>query len=134
MSDTDSIFGECVYRYTRAEAIDDGVLVDVSTTAREAGFRWPVAITSAVWEMVKPSKEVAHHFGCDIDGRLWDLLWMAFVAIKSAKNGTILHFRVIMPQTKFQSSSSSAIQTFKLHSGPDDDGRGCITIMLPDED
>lgn len=30
-----------VHAYTRAEAIEDGVLVDVSETAREAGFRVP---------------------------------------------------------------------------------------------
>ena len=35
--------------YTRAQAIEDGILVDVSETAREAGFRIPVAITRTVW-------------------------------------------------------------------------------------
>jgi Family of unknown function (DUF6573) len=38
-----------VHRYTRAQAIEDGVLIDVSATAREAGIRYPVALTSAVW-------------------------------------------------------------------------------------
>ena len=31
--------------YTRAEAIEDGVLVDVSKVAREAGIKYPVAVT-----------------------------------------------------------------------------------------
>jgi hypothetical protein len=35
--------------YTRAQAIADGELVDVSTIAREAGFRFPTAITRALW-------------------------------------------------------------------------------------
>jgi hypothetical protein len=36
-------------RYTRADALRDGVLLDVSTTAREAGFKYPVALTAAAW-------------------------------------------------------------------------------------
>ena len=38
-----------VHRYTRAQAIADGSLVDVSDTAREAGLRLPTALTRAVW-------------------------------------------------------------------------------------
>ncbi len=32
------VFGPVVSSYSRAQAIDDGVLVDVTSTAREAGF------------------------------------------------------------------------------------------------
>jgi len=32
------IFGDVIYAYPRAQAIEDGVLVDVSETARKAGF------------------------------------------------------------------------------------------------
>jgi hypothetical protein len=42
--------GDLIHRYTRAEAIADGVLVDVTATAREAGIRWPVVRTWTVWE------------------------------------------------------------------------------------
>ena len=38
------------YSATRGlEALEDGVLVDVTKTAKEAGFRIPVAITRATW-------------------------------------------------------------------------------------
>jgi hypothetical protein len=33
---------QLIYSYTRAQAIADGVLVDVSELAREAGFRFPL--------------------------------------------------------------------------------------------
>ncbi len=36
-----------IFAYTRADALTDGELVDVSTTAREAGLIFPVAITRA---------------------------------------------------------------------------------------
>ncbi len=38
-------FGATVIAYTRAMAIEDGVLVDVSEYARYAGFRLPVAVS-----------------------------------------------------------------------------------------
>jgi hypothetical protein len=44
--------GRCpsrIHRYTRAEALRDGVLIDVSQAAREAGIRYPVPLTAAPW-------------------------------------------------------------------------------------
>ena len=38
-------FDPVIFTFTRNQAIDDGVLVDGTQTAREAGFRIPVAIT-----------------------------------------------------------------------------------------
>ena len=36
--------------YTRREMIDNGDLIDVSETAREAGIRYPTALTAAAWQ------------------------------------------------------------------------------------
>ena len=41
---TESIFGDVISTYTRAQALEDGVLIDPGTMAAEAGFKWPVAI------------------------------------------------------------------------------------------
>jgi hypothetical protein len=38
---------DIVHRYSRADAIRDGVLIDVSHAAREAGFQYPVTLTRA---------------------------------------------------------------------------------------
>jgi hypothetical protein len=40
--ENDSIFGEVIYAYTRAQAIADGGQVEVSKVATEAGIRFPV--------------------------------------------------------------------------------------------
>lgn len=37
---------ELIHVYTREQAVSDGVLIDVTIPAREAGFRFPVAVTS----------------------------------------------------------------------------------------
>ncbi len=56
-----AIFGKPVYSYTRAQAIADGVMVDNSSLAKEAGFTAPVAMTRTVWDCyveVPPSKRL----------------------------------------------------------------------------
>jgi len=45
---TDDVFGEVICSYIRAHAIEDGMLVDVSALAKEAGFRYPMAVTARV--------------------------------------------------------------------------------------
>jgi hypothetical protein len=41
---------DLIHSYSRARALADGALVDVSAVAREASIRFPVALTRAVWE------------------------------------------------------------------------------------
>ena len=36
------MFDGVIYSYSRAQAIAEGVLVDVTEIAKEAGFKWPV--------------------------------------------------------------------------------------------
>jgi hypothetical protein len=40
---------DLIHRYSRADALRGGVLIDVSATAREAGIRWPAVLTQAAW-------------------------------------------------------------------------------------
>src|SRR5258708_1748505 len=44
------IFGPVIYSYTRAQAVADGLQVEVTKTAAEAGIRFPVFITRAVFD------------------------------------------------------------------------------------
>ena len=70
-----AFFGEPIHRYTRAQAIADGALIDVSEVAREAGITRPVALTRAVWDRyVRVPQGV---IGQDEAGRLWDICWSA---------------------------------------------------------
>jgi len=83
----DPLFGPVIYVYSRAQAIADGVLVDVTETAKEVGFKLPVAITEALHNRLTPTKADAG-LGQDYDGRLWDVLWLAAFTIKLAGPGT----------------------------------------------
>src|SRR6266702_4308744 len=81
-------FDDCdlVFSYSRKEAIVDGVLIDVTETAREAGFRYPVALTAALWSDVNAIPESVKWQ--DVTGRLWDILWMGVNAIRGSADGS----------------------------------------------
>ncbi len=83
MSSMTELFGEPIHTYTRADALADGTLIDVSETAREAGFRIPVVLTRAVYEdCVRWTDADNNRKGTlqDEAGRLWDVLMMAWFA------------------------------------------------------
>src|SRR6478736_10336729 len=84
-TNNDSPFGEIIYAYTRAQAVADGVQVEVTKTAKEAGIRFPVFLTRTVFDAyvaVPPNVS-----GQDEAGRLWDIVWMTRFAILRAKPG-----------------------------------------------
>jgi hypothetical protein len=129
----DPIFGEVIYSYTRAQALADGVLVDVSDMAREAGFRVPVALTCAAWEdcvawSAEDSRRQVHQ---DESGRLWDALWMARLAGRSEKSRVIFQlYRVPRGGRAHQ----PRLATLEMVIGPGDDSMPVVTIMKPGED
>jgi hypothetical protein len=45
---------EIISSYSRAQALEDGVLIDISVLAREAGLKFPVAVTMAVFSVLAP--------------------------------------------------------------------------------
>lgn len=121
---------DVIFSYTRKQAIEDGVLVDVSETAMELGFRYPVAVTAQVWAGVVVPDEKAKSLGQSEAGRLWDVLWMLHVAIKgSTGSPDTLLYRLIVSDGRKQ-------REVKLKStcGPGDEGEPVITIMGEHED
>ena len=121
---------DVIVYYTRAQALADGVLVDVTETAREAGFRYPVAVTHAVWcEYVEVPAGVE---GQDESGRLWDILVMLGYAIRGNKDSSELRFRLHVRNDNRE--RTPPLVELKALCGPDDDGSPCITVMRITED
>lgn len=122
-----------IIHYTRAQALADGVLVDASEIAKEAGFKVPVAISEAAWRdcvewTAEDSKRQTHQ---DQAGRLWDVVWMgARGAPRSGDRGTFQLYRV----KRDGRSRDATLVTLAIHIGPGDAGEPVITIMLPGED
>lgn len=126
---------EVISSYTRAEAIEDGVLVDVSETAREAGITYPVAVTRAVWEDCcewTDADAKVKHGGQSVRGRLWDVVSMLGFAIRSGGRGDRLLYR--LTRIPRPGHGAKRLVTLKSICGPGDDAEPVITIMLPEED
>ena len=79
--------GPVISSCTRARALADGALVDVTETAKEVGFKLPVAITEALHNCLNPTKAEAA-IGQDYNSRLWNVLWVAAFTIKLADSGS----------------------------------------------
>ena len=124
-------FVPVIYSYSRAQAIADGLQVEVTKTAAEAGIRFPVFITRTVFDsFVTVPPEVTAQ---DEAGRLWDILWMLRFAILRARPGCDR-----LPVALYVRNDNHAARLIKLAAvcGPldIDDPQPSITIMLPDED
>jgi hypothetical protein len=122
---------EIIYAYTRAQAIEDGVLIDVTETAKEAGIMFPVAVTSTVWEQYVEVPEGVNHQ--DERGRLWDIVWMFRCAARNF-SGDTLFFKLYVGNHDRERLSRNDLVALKALCGPGDDAEPVITIMLPDED
>ncbi|GAB3252288.1 DUF6573 family protein [Arthrobacter pigmenti] len=127
---------DIISRYTRAQAINDGVLRDVTATAAEAGFRFPVALTTAAWADAvawNPDNGAAQ----DEDGRLWDVLFMAALeARRSPARGEDTNRRTytIVRVPNVPGEEDPTERQLVLHIGPGDTAEPVITITLPGED
>lgn len=132
----EDFFGPVVSSYTRQQALADGVLVDVSAMAWEAGFKFPVALSRAAWEdcVAWTDEDSARQTHQDQDGRLWDVLWMAWVKVRiSPKAGSVVRYALLrIPRN---GAATEAVKTeLKIVLSNGDDGEPVLTIMLPDED
>ena len=124
-------FGPVIYSYTRAQAIADGFQVEVTKTANEAGIRYPVFLTRAVYDAyVTVPPQVT---GQDEAGRLWDIVWMLRFAIRKARPGVDR-----LPVALYVRNDNAQPKLVKLVATCGaldiDDPRPAITVMMPDED
>ena len=119
--------------YTRRQAIEDGVLVQLSgpgcqggpwipAMVAEAGFRYPVAMTATAFHSCVSSLEGDDEklAPCqDIKGRLWDVLWMLKAATRLNTAGPIaVYSRCTSPASRLELRPSLRVYErvyFKYH-------------------
>jgi hypothetical protein len=142
-------WGEPIHRYTRAQAIADGVLVDLTTAidhqgqllCQQAGFKIPVAITRAAWaktieaggtwKTTGDGETLELKGGQSLTGRLWDVLHLLRMACGQAKENDQVHFEVSVDV-----NGDGRHETVRLWAlcGPGDDAGPVMTVMLEGED
>jgi hypothetical protein len=145
----DDFWGKPIYAYTRAQAIEDGVLVDLTTATddqgqllcQQAGFKVPVAITRAAWAKVIEAggawktdgdgEVLELKGGQSLTGRLLDLLWMMRTACGQSRDNDRVHFQVLVDV-----KGDGHQETVRLWAlcGPGDQTEPVITVMLEGED
>ena len=129
-ADRENFFGGVIYAYSRSQAVADGVQVDVTKTAQEAGIKFPMFLTRAVFDAyVAVPPDVT---GQDEAGRLWDLVWMARFAILRSHGHTDR-----LPVALYVRNDNHRAKLVKLIatcSALDiDDPQPALTLMMPEE-
>lgn len=140
----EGLFGEVIDIYTRAQALADGVLIDVTETAKEAGIVYPTAVTQALWDgyIVPPESLKGIQ---DVQGRLWDVLTMFSFSARAMKKANTdvaesqkdtaqtLYFKTIFQMPSKTINPKMETVDLKAVCGPGDNAEPTITIMLANE-
>lgn len=123
-------FKENMIDASRADMFDNGTLIDVTSTAKEVGFKVPVALTHAVWTgSIQPSEGRDKPIDVQTSGWLWNCLWLLFVGMRHTRsNSSEFLFPVIRGN-----EDSEEIKILKAVMGSGDDAEPVITIMEREE-
>ena len=128
----ESPFGPVIYSYTRAQAVADGVQVEVTKTAQEAGIKFPVFLTRTVFDSYvdragrrdRPRRSRTA-LGCRLDD--------SDFAILRSRPGCDR-----IPVAFYVRNDNRAARLVKLIATCGaldiDDPQPAITLMMPDED
>ncbi|MBF6216404.1 hypothetical protein IU436_29835 [Nocardia farcinica] len=125
------LFGPVISSYTRADALADGTLHDLTDLAKEAGFLKPVHIAAYAWA---DAVSWPHSSGLqDETGRAWDVLMTAMRAIRIAVRQQ--HDTAVVEFTVLRISDPEATEPtpceLAIEIGPGDDGEPVFTITAP---
>lgn len=116
-------FGEVVYSYSRRQALEDGVLVDLShLPISKQHWKLEIVTTAAVWNLIA---DAIAHDRKDLDGILHDLYCVAKTKIPTQTKTDRIYF---------QATVGKGTHQFILHCGPGDTPVPCLTLMLPSDD
>ena len=125
---------QIIYSYSRAQALADGVLVDVTAHAAEVGFALPVAVTAGLWtHYIKPAQALRDQ-GQSEHARLNDVLTLLRAAIGRLRVAGQPSDRVTFRVMFLMPPDRSVTVRLVAVCGPGDDGAAVVTVMLEGED
>jgi hypothetical protein len=121
---------DLIHTYTRKQAIEDGFQHRLDDTLTlEAGFNWPIFITSTIHDIITRAAANEHYLN-DITGITWDILTVLKYTIGHSKDNSTIRFTV-----KILGAGHRQNFNFIAQVGPVDidNPDPAITIMLPEE-
>jgi hypothetical protein len=130
-ADRENFFGGVIYAYSRSQAVADGVQVDVTKTAQEAGIKFPMFLTRAVFDAYVAVPEGVT--GQDEAGRLWDLVWMTRFSILRSHGHT--DRLPVALYVRNDNHRAKLVKIIAVCSALDiEDPQPALTLMMVDED
>ena len=122
-----------VYAYTRAQALADGVLVDVTEEAKQFGYKVPVAVTANLFNLYVRASEGMIAEGQSTEARLRDVLMVLLFRIKQRPQTDRITFKVSFVMGHGRRKISRTVELTAV-IGPGDEGEPVLTIMLPEDE
>jgi hypothetical protein len=115
--------------YSRADALADGTLVDVSEVARAAKFTVPVAMTTTVWTRCVEVPDGVRNLSQPV--RLWNLLAEAHYAIRASWSRVDrISFELVVARPE---GGIERVEILALCHG-DDNGEPVLTLLFDGEE
>jgi len=119
-----------IFSYTRAQAIADGVLIDVTAQAAELGFKVHTVVTDHLYNRYVVPPAGLEGEGQSVEGRLQDLLFRTLLAAKAIRDSDRVEFDVLFLMQPGKWDKAHIVAAI----GPGDHGEPVMTIMLPEDD
>jgi hypothetical protein len=116
---------DIISQYTRADAIAEGVLVDLTKDfpVVKRVYKYPVACTASVWAIINSTTSE------------WVVAEVIAVVIARNTNKTkIIDETTHLFEVILEGAAPFDRHTFKIICHPGDNGEGVLTIMMPNED
>jgi len=127
----DQPFGPIIFSYSRKQAIDDGVLIDVTPIANKIGFKLHTVVTCGVISELCDGQHADFNKFTAVHSLLLDLMKAIRLSARNQASDRVdfkhrLHVR----------GSESDIRELDLYAlvGPGDDAEAVLTVMLIGED
>lgn len=119
-----------IYCYSRKQAIEDGVLIDVTSEAKQAGFKIPVAIGDNLFNQHVTPPNGLKGEGQSVEGRLHDLFMMIQAAAHTHRGESRIIFDVLFLMKPGKPQKVKVLAVI----GPGDEGEPVLTICLPEDE
>ena len=145
----DDLFGHVISRYSRADALSDGCLIDLTqfslrpnlNVCQEVGLKISVAMTKAAYKLAIGDDAEPLPPCQDLSGRMYDVVSMLRFAIaENPSAADIIEYELHVWNwvhtgngTRTDGTKHEKV-TLKSVIGPGDAGEPVVTIMLPSED
>jgi hypothetical protein len=138
---------EVISTYSRKQAIEDGVLVDLTSDGetkllvQEAGILLPIAMTATAFHATvlagtteNENGEFIFPGGQSTKGRLWDVLMVLRYSIRAANRRGDTDRVTFKVDVDTSGDGKHTTVNLWCMVGPGDDGEAVLTVMLDGED